>query len=201
MKRIFTTLSLIAAFTLAAKAQNSIQLNYGFRKPSGTEISQAFRSNDGNGITFLHKQPGSNWAFGGTWTSQSFSTDSSYFGSDYKKQMYINNLLFSLRKDARFKSGHTVYWGVDLGLTYYDLGRTDEFYKNEMGSMGFTTGFVLGSDWKIDNRFSIDVHGSYHYTYTDNIRYADKFTVSAFKYWGLNLGLKYQFGKAFKKQG
>jgi len=201
MKRIFTTLSLIAAFTLAAKAQNSIQLNYGFRKPSGTEVSQAFRSDDGAGITFLHKAPGSNWAFGGTWTSQSFSNDSNYFGSSYKTIMDINNLLFSLRKDVRFKRDHTVYWGIDLGLAYYDQCQTEGNNKDEMSNRGFTTGFVLGSDWKIDNRFSIDVHGSYHYTYTDDIRYADKFTVSNFKYWGLNLGVKYQFGKVVKKQG
>ncbi len=106
MKKLFTAAAISLAAIQPATAQNTIQLNYGFRNPAGSTIKEAFKNTDGPGATLLHKGKSGKRAYGVSFNRQSFCSANDYFNKDFSVRFKNSNLLFSFRKDYKLKADH-----------------------------------------------------------------------------------------------
>lgn len=193
-KKLFAkaiTFALVFLGMGTVSAQNSIQISYGFKKPIGNNLGEAFKPNGGETISFMHQLKDSKWSVGATFNQQKFKTNANYFKDAYEADMSVTNALFSLRKNMFIKDEHYWYWGVDLGMAFDKL----RHFKPESAlekSIGFTKGLVIGSIWRVNEQFSIDLNGTYHNIYAEEFNYNHQFSSKRFKYASVNFGVRYQ---------
>ncbi len=194
-KNLFATLIVLAGsmFCYQLFAQNSIQLNYGYKKPVGNNISDAFNKAWSETITVMHQLHDSKTALGLTYTQQKFQSASDYFKDGYEAKMNISNALVSFRRKMFLKEEHHWYWGVDLGMAFQKLGTSKGNVSDSEKKTGFTKGVIVGSVWRLNQQFAIDANATYHVTVSDRIYYDDQFSSNKFKYAAINLGVRYEF--------
>jgi hypothetical protein len=195
MKKYCLSLAILFAIPFSLLAQNSVRVNYGAAFPKGETLRHAFQPATALGISFLHQVPNAQWYYGGSISHVAFTSKDDFFKDSYHTNMNLTHYVFSLRKDFKFREAHKWYIGLDAGLNHYVQNTRKNIISTEAHNTGYTTGLLIGTDWTISQKFSFALEGSYTRSYTGNINYNDQFSISSFKYYGVNLGLVYHLAK------
>lgn len=192
--KIGITILLTCAF-LSSKAQNSLDIQWGFHAPVNSKLDHAFSNSRAFRIGLQHPVSHSSFSAGISFSHQYYQSKRDFFKAGYASQFSIHHYLLTARYDFLHRNDFKIYTAIDAGLNKTKNRETRYDQVVEQRNKGFTTGIALGSEVKMSSHLMLGANIQGQYCYVNKIPFDDKITVNHFTSLAGNIGLRLLLGK------